>query len=171
MRNFTKSWLLKTIMFSLAIFLGLNSTSWAQGVKGYQRDPSTITIVPLSQEGGRAVGDDCTNPIIVSVPAALPYRYYEIIRADALTIIHCLHPVVCIIIPAVRILFTVWMLLPTLLVTLTMNPRAQPIPVLEFSLVAQAPALVWSLLMIQRASNSVISEYQLDGWKSVLCDD
>ena len=39
-----------------------------------ERDPSTITIVPFATEGGRAVGDDCTNPIIVSVPAALPYN-------------------------------------------------------------------------------------------------
>ena len=74
MTNFTKSWLLKALMFSLAIFLGLSSTSWAQGVKDDQRDPSTITVVPLSpQESGRAVGDDCTNPIVLSVPAVLPF--------------------------------------------------------------------------------------------------
>ncbi|HNQ82923.1 MAG TPA: choice-of-anchor J domain-containing protein [Bacteroidales bacterium] len=30
---------------------------------------------PVSPEGGtRAVGDDCTNPIIISIPAALPYN-------------------------------------------------------------------------------------------------
>ena len=64
---------MKTIMFSLAVLMGLYSSSWAQGEKD-PRDPSTITIVPLSQEGGnRAVGDDCTNPVIVSIPAALPY--------------------------------------------------------------------------------------------------
>jgi len=76
MRNFTKSWLLKSIMFSLAILMGLYSTSWAQGGgEKDQRDPSTITVVPMSQEGGnRAVGDDCTNPIIIAVPAALPYN-------------------------------------------------------------------------------------------------
>ncbi len=73
MRKFTKSWLLKTIMFSTAVFMGLYSTSWAQEDKD-QRDPSTITVVPLALEGGRAVGDNCTDPIIVGVPAALPYN-------------------------------------------------------------------------------------------------
>ena len=45
------------------------------GRKEEQRDPSTITIVPMSQEGGnRAVGDNCTDPVVVSIPAALPYN-------------------------------------------------------------------------------------------------
>ena len=53
MKNFTKSWLLKTIMFSLAVLMGLYNSSWAQEEKD-PRDPSTITIVPLSQEGGKS---------------------------------------------------------------------------------------------------------------------
>ena len=61
---------MKIFVFSLAIFLGFCNTSFAQEVK-VLKDPSTITVVPLALEGGRAVGDDCTNPIIVSVPAVL----------------------------------------------------------------------------------------------------
>ena len=72
MRNFTMSWLAKTIVFLLAIFLGLTSATYSQEAK-VLRDPSTITVVPVSLEGGRAVGDDCTDPMIVSIPAALPY--------------------------------------------------------------------------------------------------
>ena len=74
MRNFTKNWLWKALLLSMAIFLGTSSASWSQEVKDSQRDPSSITIVPVAPEGSRAVGDDCTNPIIVSIPANLPYN-------------------------------------------------------------------------------------------------
>jgi len=73
MRSFTFNLLLKTLMFSMVIFLGTIPLSWSQEKKVPERDPSTITIVPEAQEGSRAVGDDCTNPIIVSIPSALPY--------------------------------------------------------------------------------------------------
>ena len=74
MRSFTTNWLWKAFLLSLAVFLGTATLSWAQDNSGDFKDPSTITIVPIAPEGGRAVGDDCTNPIIVSVPSALPYN-------------------------------------------------------------------------------------------------
>ncbi len=73
MRSFTSNWLLKAILLSLVVILGTTSLSWSQEKKIPERDPSTITMVPMATEGGRAVGDDCNNPVIVSVPAALPY--------------------------------------------------------------------------------------------------
>ncbi len=74
MRKITKNWQWKAFCIFMAIFLGTASLAWSQEKKAPERDPSTITVVPLNTgQGGRAVGDDCTNPIIVSVPAALPY--------------------------------------------------------------------------------------------------
>ncbi|MBP6871326.1 MAG: carboxypeptidase regulatory-like domain-containing protein [Bacteroidales bacterium] len=74
MRNTTKNWLWKALLLSMALFLGISSMTWAQGKKAPEKDPSTITIVPMTDEsGGRAVGDNCTDPIVVSIPSALPY--------------------------------------------------------------------------------------------------
>ena len=38
-----------------------------------EKDPATIVDLPLEPAGGRAVGDDCTDPIVVSIPADLTY--------------------------------------------------------------------------------------------------
>ncbi len=74
MGNFTKIRLWKAFILSIALILGISSSSWSQKTKAPEKDPSTITEVPLAPEGGRAIGDDCTNPIIISVPAELPYN-------------------------------------------------------------------------------------------------
>jgi|GEM_PF-6097596 len=75
MRNFTKNWLWKAYLLILAVMFAGASMSWAQEKekKEPRKDPSTIIELPLAPEGGRAVGDDCTNPIIVSIPSELPY--------------------------------------------------------------------------------------------------
>ena len=74
MSEFFKNWLWRALMLSIAVILGTASLSWAQEKRAPEKDPATITVVPIAPEGARAVGDDCTNPIIISVPAALPYN-------------------------------------------------------------------------------------------------
>ena len=43
-------------------------------LKLLRRDPSTITVVPVTPAAGLVTGDDCSNPIVISVPSALPYK-------------------------------------------------------------------------------------------------
>ena len=56
----------------MAILMGFSSITWAQS-EDSQRDPSTIKIVPVTPPAGRSVGDDCSNPIVVTLPADFPY--------------------------------------------------------------------------------------------------
>ena len=83
MRSFTKFFLVIIVAwFTSAIVVAQNAsyglTKQEQSdLQKYQleqqKDPSTIVSLPLAPTGGRDVGDDCTNPIIVSIPADLTY--------------------------------------------------------------------------------------------------
>jgi len=46
-----------------------------QKEKDFVAEHGPTIVVPEAEEGGsRAIGDDCTNPIVISLPAALPYN-------------------------------------------------------------------------------------------------
>ena len=40
---------------------------------GEKVDHGPTVYLPLAEEGGRAIGDDCTNPIVITLPADMPY--------------------------------------------------------------------------------------------------
>ncbi len=61
---------MKKIIFIL--MLSLLFTSLALAVEKEPVHGATV-IVPSAEPGGRAIGDDCTDPIVVSLPTALPY--------------------------------------------------------------------------------------------------
>ena len=58
---------MKKIVLILSIMLFTASLAFTQEEHG------PTAIVPLAEEGGRATGDDCADPIIITLPAALPY--------------------------------------------------------------------------------------------------
>ena len=78
MKNFTKLVILVWIMaLSIPMTLAQNTRLSADPgdlEETDYRDPGTIIEVPISPAGSsRATGDNCADPIIVSIPASLPY--------------------------------------------------------------------------------------------------
>ncbi|KQC03899.1 MAG: hypothetical protein APR54_02240 [Candidatus Cloacimonas sp. SDB] len=59
----------KFIVFSMIMLLA-SSLAFA---KGNEPEHGPTIIVPQAEIGGREVGDDCTDPIVISIPGDLPY--------------------------------------------------------------------------------------------------